>query len=1183
MKKSDESVWMNIKSLLSLKIMVIMRNSLFLLFLSTLHLFANNSYSQSTRISLNLQDVSVESILDEIENQTEFFFVFNSKLVDVQRHMDIVVESQPISGILSSIFDDTNVEYIVMDRQILLSPGKYITENVASRQTRTVTGRIIDMKGIPLPGVNVTIKGTATGTITDLEGSFQINVVKPDAILVISYVGFITQEIPIGDQTTIEVILQEDILGLEEVVIVGYGSQKKINLTGAVDVVTSKAFENRPAANVGEMLQGVSPSLYIGITSDGGEPGSSNPWNIRGMGTLSGNSQPLILVDGVEMDPNELDPSSIESVSVLKDAAASAIYGARAPFGVVLITTKQGKNIKGFHLNYNNNFGFASPIRLPHFVSSLELTTAFNQACDNAGISHKFNDAQMQRIKDHANGIYVPEYDTLNPPGYIWGGRHEGNANYDWMDMYWKDYSFRQKQDISLEGSSKKTNYYISTGLYSQDGLYNYGYDNYKRYNILANVTSQVTDWARIDFKTKFSQMKTDYPVGLQEESRQYMFGSMITFWPTMPMYNWGVDKNDYVHAINNPIVRAMQDAGRDKTTSNDTWITLGTEIEPVKGWKTYVSFNYNNYSQRNQENHHPIPVYNPDGSVGNIGSSNNNYYTYNDFDYYSLFNATTSYERLMKGHYFKAMIGYEQEYKYYSRLSGYGFSGITPEVPSISTALGESGISDWMGHWATQAMFGRFSYNYNEKYLLEINARYNGSSRFAEDSRWGFFPSFSAGYNISKEEFWMPVKNVINSLKIRGSYGSLGNQNVSNYLYMEIMSIVPNMNAVIGDNRPNYAQTPDIISGSLTWEKITTTDIGFDAGFFNNRLGFTFDWFNRVTSNMLGPSVDLPLVLGTSAPEENNATLGTKGWETSLLWKDKISEFSYNVRIVLGDNQTTVLKYKNDGKLIDSWYEGKKLGEIWGYTTDGLIQSEDEEMPDQSFFYPSWGPGDMKYQDLDGNDTINNGNATLNDHGDLSVIGNTTPRYNIGISAGFNWKGLDFNMFWQGVGKRDFYPPLDIWNANTNEVYRGEIFWGIVGDLYESTILQNSEQLNYWRPADETNIFGPNTNAYFPKPYAAAEANAKSRQTQTKYLLNAAYLRLKSIQIGYTFPKELSGKIKIQKLRVYLSGENLLILTKMPKVIDPELAFIGTDKTNGMSRVYPLSRVLSFGFNITF
>lgn len=1160
-----------------LKMLMIMKLTTFFLLVCILSVAAKG-YSQQARFDLSLKNASIQELFLEIEKQSEFNFFYKDDQIDLNRKVSIEANNSLIGEILTDALAHAEVSYTVVDKVIVITPKEV-------RQGIQITGSVKSAStGEDLLGVSISIKGTVTGVITNASGSYSISVDNSDAILVFSYVGYITQEVAVGNQTTVEVVLQEDVFGLEEVVVVGYGTQKKINLTGAVDVISGdEIFENRSAENVGQVLQGVSPNLNISLSNEGGEPGAGNNWNIRGIGSLEGNDAPLILVDGVEMDVNTLDPSSIENVSVLKDAASSAIYGSRAPFGVILITTRQGKKGSGFKVNYNNNFGFASPLRLPHFVSSEEFATAFNQAGDNSNLLHTFSDEQMDRIRQHEEGTYLPQHDTANTAGSIWSGRWQGNANIDWMDEYYKKNSPRQKHTLSLEGGSERTQYFVSTGYFMNDGLYNVGYDSYDRFNLLSNVTSQVTDWMRLDFKTKFSQEQSDYPVGEfgpepdegPSEARGETFLEMKSFWPTTPKYNWGVDPNDHVLAISNPIYRSLEGAGRSETTSNDSWITIGTVLEPVKGWETNVFFNYNYFMLRDSHNEIPVPVHMPSGEIGNIGSRGNVYRIRYDNSSYINFNARTSYERSIQDHYFKAMVGYEQESKFYGGLGAVGREVITPEVPAISTSLGEQTVDDHMSHWATEALFGRINYNYKGKYLFEANGRYNGSSRFEEDSRWGFFPSFSAGYNISKENFWTPIENIVNTLKLRGSYGSLGNQNVANYLYLDIISIATDLEYILGNERPNYVTgAPNIVSSNLTWETVTTLNIGIDAGFLNNRLWMTFDWFNRTTTEMFGPSIDLPGVLGASVPEENNATLETKGWEGTLNWKDRISsDLNYNIRVSLGDSKTTVLEYLNEEGLIDNWYVGKEYGEIWGYTSDGLIQAEGEEMPDQSYFFPFWYPGDMKYKDLNGDNIINDGARTLSDQGDLSVIGNSSPRYNIGIAASLTWKNIDFNMFWQGILKHTYYPYYSGGYSSS-----ASDFWGIVGSIGHSGIFKGPA-LDYWRPADETNILGPNTDAYFPKPYATAE-NGKSRQTQTDYLLNAAYLRLKSIQLGYTLPQEWTKKVHIQRLRVFVSGENLLTFTSLPEALDPERLHVGY---YGLGQTYPLSKIFAFGLNLTF
>ncbi|WP_206611098.1 TonB-dependent receptor [Mariniphaga sediminis] len=1149
-----------------------MRITVFLVLVSILQTFANDAYSQKTRLSLDFPGTKLVDVLDEIENKTEFYFLFNEKLIDTDRKINMSVKNEKIGEILDQLFASTDVVYTITDRKIILAPS-FLSEN--EQQQNPITGTVTDEAGQPLPGVTVVVKGTTQGTVTNADGNYSLSNIPDDVTLVFSFVGMRTQEVVVGNQTSINIIMEEETIGMEEVVVVGYGTQKKINLTGSVDVVAGEKLENRPNQNVGELLKGTSPNLNIVMSERGGEPGAEPKWNIRGMGSISGNDSPLILVDGVEMDINNLDPQNIESVSVLKDASASAIYGARAPFGVVLITTKRGKKDGRMSVKYSNNLSFDTKLGIPDMENSLVYATAYNQAYANAGQPPMFSDEHIERIKGYLDGTYQSEYNPDDPTNSIWSGRRQGNANNNWPDIMLKDFKFDQKHTLDLSGGDEKTQYYASIGYYDEGSFYAYGYDDYQRYNALANITSEVTDWLKVSFNTKYAKSPSDYPEGITSVERMYTFRALYQFGPNTPMYNIN-------GSLYQPILRNLEDAGRIVTENDDFWLALKTDLEPVRGWVTSVSYDYNLSGREVNSNPKPVWVELGNGRFGNVGKPSDSYEAIFSRSPYTLFNTITSFEKTIKNHYFKVLVGYEQEEKIYSSLNGRGESLITEEVPSISTTLGATSVDDTKWDWSTQGVFGRLNYNYKEKYLLEFSARYNGSSRFAPEDRWGFFPSVSAGYNISKENFWETIGSVVNRLKIRGSYGALGNQNVASYLYISSIPVYNELQWILGGERPVYALAPALTSDGLTWEKITTMDFGLDAGFFNDRLDFVFDWFERITTDMFGPQPTLPYTLGASAPQANNASLSTKGFEITLSWEDRISsDFSYNVRISLGDNKTTILKYRNDNGFIDNWYEGKEVGEIWGFISDGLIQTEGEEMPDQSELYSKWGPGDIKYKDLSGDGKISTGTRTLGDHGDLIVIGNSTPRYNIGINAGFNWENFDFSMFWQGIGKRDYFPRSSVYGAANAH------FWGLVRVWASSEVLKGSPVLDYWRPADETNMFGPNTDAYFPKPYFSNENN-KNVQVQSRYLLNAAYLRLKNIQVGYTVPRHLSNKVYVQNARIYISGENLISLTSLPKSLDPETSISSELSEGGYFRgasslVYPIARSFSIGLNLTF
>ena len=1118
------------------------------------------------KVSLDARNKTIKAVLNDIEKQTSVVFTYGPRVVDDTRKISFKITDARLADVLERIFG-TGMSVIPVneEEEIVLRPAPLAVHEEATTDNGeiyqlAVSGVVNDEGGQPLPGVNVVEKGTTNGTTTDATGLFALNVQDERSVLVFSFIGYVTREITVGNQTNLSVGLEQDMKALDEVVVVGYGTQKKVNMTGAVDVISRKSLEGRAPANIGSLLQGVSPNLNISVTQFGGEPGAGNSFNIRGMGSLTGGG-PLILVDGVEMNINNLDPETVESVSVLKDAASAAIYGSRAPFGVILITTKKGTKDRGVSVSYTNNIASASPIYLPKWQSSLRYVTAYNQALQNSGQPDKFGPAQIDRIKRYIEGTYLPEYDTANPPNSIWAGRHEGNANYEWWDEYFRDHTTNQKHNINVSGGDEKTQYYVSTGFYDQGTAYNWVDEFYQRYNILANISSDVTSWLRLNVNTKYANTRKSHPnySSTDDQGRNFVISEIIKFFPTTPFYNWN-------GTINNPYVNQIMFGGLEKYAENDLFLSLGGEIEPVKGWKTTANYYYNYTGSTDTKHDKAIFVEIPNGDVVNNGADPTGFVQYWTSNNYKSLQAFTSYEKTVNHHFFKAMGGYERESKYFSNLYGQRSGLISDEVPSINTATGVSNVSDAMSHWATEAFFGRLNYNFQEKYLFEVNGRYNGSSRFAKDSRWGFFPSVSAGYNVSKEHFWEPLQRYVSNLKLRASYGSLGNQNVANYLYLSNMTISPNVEAIVDGKRPNYANVPDIISPSLTWETVTTLNFGVDANFLNDRLAVEFDVFKRNTTNMFGPAMILPNTLGTSPPRENNAAMETKGWELSLDWSDVLkNQLNYSARIILADSRSFVTEYLNETGQIDQFYVGKEIGEIWGYTTAGLIQSETETMADQSKFYNAWGPGDIKYTDLNNDNKIDDGTRTLANHGDLRVIGNSSPRYTIGFSGTMSWKNFDFNMFWQGIMKRDLLPGSNIW-------------WGIGTRGNNGGAFYDGHD-DYWRPANETNLFGPNTDAYYAKPYVSSET-LKNQQIQTRYLQNASYVRLKNIQLGYTIPRNLTSRAKIQSLRIYVSGENLVTFQKMTKLLDPETSFT-YEWMQGA--IYPLSKSVSAGINLTF
>lgn len=1132
------------------KLLLIMKLSVFIICLSASGVLASNSYSQSTKLTLNMNNTSIKEVLLEIENSSEFFFLYNNNLIDVEKKVSLKTNQEKITIVLDKLFEGQEVIYSIMDRQIIISP-KDINKSIRFSQPQ-IKGKVTDEFGEPLPGASIVIKGTAIGTVTDVNGNYALSAVSDD-VLMFSFIGMITQEVLVGNQTSIDISMQADAIGLEEVVAVGYGTQKKINLTGAVNVVDGEVLANRSSANLGQVIQGTVPNLSVSYNSYGGEPGSSPNLNIRGIGSLTGNDAPYVLVDGVPMNMANVNPEDVESISVLKDAASAAIYGARGAYGVILISTKTGGKKQGLKVTYSNNLIFSSPTSLPQMTDGLEYATRINDVALTNGKGVYYTDETIEHIKnymadpDNYPGVFPKETTPLE-----WGDGTNTNASTDWYDVMYKDVSFRQKHNLSMSGRANKTSYYFSAGYFDEPGLMNFGRDKYKRYNFTGNVNAEVNDWLNIGFKTKYTRSEKSYPNAWVTDRNLFEHMMSITL-PTMPVYT--PDGNLYPYQ--SP-ARHYESEGYNDTFSDDLWLSTKATVTPVKGWNINLEGGWNILSQQNINHLAPGKIALTDGTFASGGIDElfesfyaNNYYTINLY---------TDYEYKINEHYIKVMLGYQEEKKNLRSIHGSKKGLITNEVPSFSTAVGDITLDDGISHWSNRGFFGRLNYSYAEKILLEANFRKDGSSRFEEGSRWGFFPSVSMGYIISKENFFNELFPVFNTFKLRASYGSLGNHNVANYLYLANLKINTELNYLLDGGRPTYVKAPNIVSSDLTWEESNTLDFGFDASLLNNRLSVSFDWYKRETTNMFGPAVSLPAVLGTSVPKANNASIETKGFEFSATWKQQLDNgFRYEVTALLSDNITEITEYYNETGILSNWSVGRRVGEIWGYTTAGVfgIDEDPSEWHDQSYFNSNWRAGDIKYQDLNDDGEINRGDYTMDDHGDLSVIGNSTPRYQYGLSLGASYKGFDFYMLMQGVAKRD------VW-------VDGNIFWGLTGSQTQSSLF--TSQLDYWTPE--------NTDSYFPRPYFSSETN-KNRQRQTKYLQNGAYLRMKRVELGYTVPRSIIGSTFIDNFRLFVAGENLLTITKMFETFDPE----GTQGGyyGGSGKLYPLSKSISVGLNITF
>lgn len=1045
------------------------------------------------------------------------------------------------------------------------------TSEFVSQQSVQVKGTVVDKTGMPIIGASIVAQGTSNGTITDLDGNFVLTV-KVGTVLKISYVGYKDKLTTINNSDPLKIVMDEDTETLDEIVVVGFGTQKKVNLTGSVAMVDSKELSSRPVTNATQALQGMVPGLQI--SNSNGSLESSSSINIRGTGTIGQGSSgsPLVLIDGMEGDINTLNPQDIENISVLKDAAASSIYGSRAPFGVILITTKKGGDGKT-SVSYNNSFRWNSPVLLPEIMDSYTFASYFNIANMNSGSGVFFDDEHMQRIKDYQAGKISTQ---IIPQGDKWAnGYLEGNANNEWYDIYYKDFAFSQEHNLTVNGGTNQFNYYVSLGYLGQDGLLDVGKECMSRYNFAVKLNASITDWLKMQYSLRFIRKNNERPSDLTDN----FYSSLARQgWPTFPLF----DPNGYYYAADKLPYSLLKDGGQSNIQADDESHQLSFIIEPIKNWKTHVEFNYRIFDQDWHWDQQVVYAYDVNGNPYPAQRLESQVHEDHRKDNYWNINVYTDYTYTFNDkHNFHGLLGFQAE-NLNRTLFGVNRKGIiVPDLPEIdiTTGLDSNGnpipptVNGSRASWSTAGFFGRVNYDYEGKYLAEINLRYDGTSRFRKAQRWNLFPSFSLGWNISRENFWESLREKVNTFKLRASYGELGNQNTTNW-YQTYQII--NVNAASGawlqnGVKPTVAYAPGLVSTALGWETIRTYNMGLDLGLLDNRLQGSFDYFVRNTNNMVGNAPELPNILGTSVPVTNNTDLKTKGWELEVSWNDRLSNgFGYSARVTLSDAKTIITKYPNNPtNSIGQTLEGHELGEIWGYETIGIAKSQDEmdkhlsSLPNggQDALGSNWSAGDIMYADLNGDGKISTGANTLDDPGDRKVIGNYTPRYLFGLDLSADWKGFDFRAFFQGVLKRDY------WQGSA-------YFWGVHDDIWWSAAL--TDHVDFFQEK-AYEAFDANIDAYYPRPLW--REGQKNRQVQTRYLQDASYIRLKNLQLGYTLPVSLTNKINIQKLRFYVSGENLFTITKMAPMFDPET--VGGGASNG--NAYPLSRTISLGMNLTF
>ena len=1076
---------------------------------------------------------------------------------------------------------------------ILLLAGSSM---VLSAQNRSISGKVFDTNEEPLIGVTVTIENTTIGAITDIDGAFTLQVPEGKVVLNVSYVGFVPQKVTVASgQSNVTVRLSEDAVLLNEVVVVGYGKQKKVNLTGAVASVGGEELENRVTKSLSSMLQGTVAGLNV--TTSSGVPGSSASINVRGITSIH-ESEPLVLIDGAVGDIDRVNPNDVESISVIKDASAAAIYGARAAFGVILVTTKSGAAKDGkATVRYSGRFGWQAPTTSTDYETtgywSVYTINQFWQA--NSGTLYvDYTDQDMQELWNRVN-------DKTEHPDRPWvvedvrNGRNQWvyYGNYDWWHSLYRDNRPMQQHNVSISGGKDDVKYFVSGSYDKQTGILRENPDIYRKYNLRSKIDFRINEWLTMSNNTSFYSSQYSYlGDGDVENTLAYSARHALACFPQKnPDGSW-LYSTPYLNykVANGRHILLGENSHRNVERSTDFTNTTRLVYAPIRELSFTGDFTYRQYQSRNTSRSN-VMYYReyPDGELLSYATgaganrldeavNTNQYYSTNIFGTYD--------DTFNQAHHLSVVGGMNYEAWKNKNISAYGENLVSTDLDDLDlvgqNAEGATitGVGGGQNEYALLGIFGRINYDYKSRYLFEVSGRYDGTSRFASGSRWGFFPSASAGWRISEESFFQPVRQWIDNLKVRGSFGSLGNQNISSYYSFARLISISSLGYTFGEGSvlPKYSSLSAPIASGMTWETAQQWDFGFDLTMLGNRLNLTVDGYIRDTKDMLTDGVDLPGVYGADLPDMNAADLRTKGYEITLNWRDRLTlgnkPFEYSVGLNLSDYKSVITKYDNENKTFaKDYYEGMEIGEIWGYVTDGLFQTDEEakayaEKVVLSYVLKGqtggWQAGDVKFVDLDGDGKVGIGSNNVDNPGDRKILGNSLPSFSYGLSASAQWNGFDVSAFFQGTGNHYWYP-----------AGQSMPFWGPYSYPYLS-FLQKDFLADVWT--------AENTDAYFPRAMAYSASSGVLSNVNDRYLQNLRYLRFKNLTVGYTLPQSWTGKARIESVRIYFTGENLCYwspLKKHSRYVDPEAAIDRSDAYN--NAYYPWQKSFLFGIDVTF
>jgi TonB-linked SusC/RagA family outer membrane protein len=1067
----------------------------------------------SQKVSITANGSEVKKVLSQVEKLLDVRFVFSSKLIKSTRKITVSEQNTPLYEVLDHILTPLGLQYEVSGKIIILRrqdglPNVSAPEHQAPR--KNATGKVVDEKGGPLPGVSVVLKGTQTGTTTDGEGFFSLDI--PDnataETLVFSFVGYQSQEVAIGDQRVLEINMVPEDKTLSEVVIVGYGTQKKVNLTGSVSVVTTDDLVKRPAGQTSSALQGMVPGLTV--TQRSGQPGrDGGNMRIRGVGT-TGDSNPLVIVDGVESNINNIDPNEIASISVLKDASSAAIYGSRAANGVILITTKRGST-KGLSVNYNMYAGWQKPTSSPDIVNGLDHMNLINEAYTNTGRSPLYSEQAIQ------------DYTTKGPTN------RDQFPDTDWQKLTLKNSGFMQSHYVSMSGGTDKVKVLGSFGYLDQDGII--PNTNFKRYNLRINTDAKLSEKFSTSMDIFLRRTDLTEPTGGT--------GSVFHWMRRIPANQAGIlSSGQYGEGWNgdHPLGKA-KDGGLNRESGISSIINLNLKYKPTDWLTADLIYAPKFNLPHNKAFSNIVQTYRWDGTPSYAVPNRNSLSETMSREWYNNLRATLAFDKtLNKVHHVTALAGFQQENQRNNWISAYREVFILPDYQEINSG---NRLNERTGgsaeHWALQSFFGRVNYNYKEKYLFEANARYDGSSRFAAGNKYAIFPSFSAGWRIIEEPFMQSLSSTVTDLKLRASWGKLGNQNIGLYPFAAFVGI-GNSNYVFDNQNTTGASLNEMANSKIKWETTTVSNIGLDLTLWN-KLNVTAEYYKRRTNDIL-LRLDIPTMIGLTAPYQNAGIVDNKGWDLSVAYRDRVGAFNYGVSVNVSDVKNTVVDMRGvlrTDRQVNN--EGSPIGAFYGYEAIGFFKTNEEVLAHAKQF-GNVAPGDIKYKDTNGDNVI--------DNRDQKVIGSPVPRFTYSTNIDLGYKGFDLSIFLQGVGKADAY-----------------LFGHGIMPFYEGSTIQEYQK-DSWRP--------DNTDAKFPR-LAFNESN--NTQNSSFWLKNASYLRLKNVQLGYTIPPTLL-KNKIQRLRIYASGQNLLTFDKFWPGFDVEAPV-------GNAGWYPQMKVFTVGLDVRF